>query len=70
LDPKTGLGELEVGALVAVGVLLLCGLGILMPHRLVFRLDVDELYANLWGDRDDLPVVYRRLGGCAAAGAA
>lgn len=24
-------------------------------------LDVIELYDNLWGDRDDLPLVYRRL---------
>jgi hypothetical protein len=33
----------------------------LLPHRLVFVLDVDELYANLWADRDDLPLVHRRL---------
>src|SRR5829696_365343 len=61
IDPKTGLGGWEIAALVLLGLVLVCGLVILLPHRLVFVLDVDELYANLWGDRDDLPLVYRRL---------
>jgi hypothetical protein len=61
IDSVTGLGGWEIAALVVLGIVLACGLTILLPHRLVFVLDVDELYANLWADRDDLPLVYRRL---------
>ena len=61
IHPDTGLGTWEIAALATLGFVLLCGLAILMPHRLVFVLDVEQLYENLWGDRDDLPLVYRRL---------
>jgi hypothetical protein len=61
IDSTTGLGRWEIAALVALGLVLACGLLILLPHRLVFVLDVDELYANLWGDRADMLLVYRRL---------
>jgi hypothetical protein len=61
IDPNTGLGEWEIAALALLTLVLVCGLLILLPHRLVFVLDVDELYVNLWADRDDMPLVYRRL---------
>jgi hypothetical protein len=61
IDREGGLGGWEIAALVLLGLVLACGLLILMPHRLVFVLDIDELYANLWTDRKDLPLVYRRL---------
>jgi hypothetical protein len=61
IDRETGLGGWEIVALVLLGLVLVCGMLILLPHRLVFVLDIDELYTNLWGDRDDLPLVYRRL---------
>jgi hypothetical protein len=61
IDSTTGLGGWEIAALMVLGIVLTCGLTIVLPHRLVFVLDVDELYANLWADRDDLPLVYRRL---------
>jgi hypothetical protein len=61
IDSTTGLGGWEIAALVALGLVLSCGLVILLPHRLVFVLDIDELYANFWGERGDRPLVYRRL---------
>jgi len=47
--------------LVGVVVALLVALGILLPQRLVFALDPDELYAGLWEDREDSATAYRRL---------
>lgn len=61
IEPTGGLGAWEITALAVLGADLGCGLWILLPRRLVFVLDVDQLYAKLWMDRDDLPLVHRRL---------
>lgn len=37
IEPSSGVGGWEIAALVVLGVVLMCGLGILMPHRLVVR---------------------------------
>lgn len=51
----------SLAGLAALAVTLAASLVILLPKRLVFVLDVDQLSTELWGDRDDLATVYRRL---------